>query len=45
MRRSLLSLVLATATLSGVAPVTLNAATTHHRHYRYYSAGAHTGRQ
>jgi hypothetical protein len=37
MRRSLLSLVLATATLSGIAPVTLNAATTHHRHYRYYS--------
>jgi outer membrane lipoprotein SlyB len=38
MRRSLLSLVLATASLSGVLPVTLNAATAQQRHHRYYSS-------
>jgi hypothetical protein len=37
MRRSLLSLVLATASLCGVSSVTLNAATTQHRFHRYYS--------
>jgi hypothetical protein len=37
MRRSLLSLVLAAASLGSIAPVTLNAATTQHRYHRYYS--------